>query len=88
MDIVLTKICRMQEDSDSKFYEMERKRLEFDQRMMEFEEHHRQHQEEREEKYRKEQEYRKMQRRREDYQFRLANDERPNLLPKLPFQPC
>ena len=71
MDIVLTKICRMQEDSDSKFYEMERKRLEFDQRMMELEERHRQHQEEREERYRKEQEDREMQRRREDYQFRL-----------------
>ena len=71
MDAVVTKIVKIQEDSDGKMFAIEEKRMELDERMMEMEERHWQQQQEREERYRREQQDRDEQRRREDRQFQL-----------------
>ena len=71
MDAVVTKIVKIQEDSDGKMFAIEEKRKELDERMMEMEERRWQQQQEREERYRREQQDRDEQRRREDRQFQL-----------------
>lgn len=71
MEVVVSKIVKLQEASDSKMYAMEEKRMKLDERLMQMEERRWQQQQEREDQYRKERQERDDQRRREERQFQL-----------------
>ena len=71
MDMVLTKIMKVQEESGKKMCELEAKRMELEERMLEIEERHWRDQLEREDQYRREQQRREDERRREERQFQL-----------------
>ena len=71
MDVVVSKVVKLHEESDSMMYAMEKKRMELDECLIEMEERHWQQQQEREDQYRKEQQDRDDQRRREERQFQM-----------------